>query len=262
MRRLFLTAIVVSLLVFCNIGASGAEIELLEETPDPTDTPTDMPIGIPTNPPTDAPTDSPTNAPTVSPTNVPTEDPTEMPIFIPPPMDDPTIAPTDPPTDQPTDAPTNSPTNAPTSDPTESPTESPTNDLNYVSSTFTVQNGFAFVVLTEGGAMFTLGEAPYGGLLPGDATFNTFDAPVSYIVASRFAFVAVLDDQTYIPWGVAAALTGAVPGFVSNVVANEAAFAGINATTGGVFALGSKHHGGNVLDNARCNGFAQQLSSD
>jgi len=131
-----------------------------------------------------------------------------------------------------------------------------------VPSSFTVQNGFAFAVPTIAGDLFTLGEAPYGGLMPGDVTFNTFDAPVSYIVASRFAFLAVLDDQTYMAWGVAAALTGAAPGFVSDVVANEAAFAGINVTTGGVFAIGSRHNGGNVLDNARCNGFAQQLSSD
>ena len=63
------------------------------------------------------------------------------------------------------------------------------------------------------------------------------------------------------PWGARTAIVGASAGQVTGLVANEAAFAGILSSTNGVIALGSKHNGGDVTSDARCNGFMDELSS-
>jgi alpha-tubulin suppressor-like RCC1 family protein len=127
-----------------------------------------------------------------------------------------------------------------------------------------VRNGFAFAAVGSDGHARTWGEAAYGG--DSSTVVARLQSNVSLIAAGRFAFAAVTANGSVAAWGVESARTGFTEGgaasaSLASLVANEAAFAGIDAVMGAVIAFGSKYHGGNVLDDAYCNGYSAELSA-
>jgi alpha-tubulin suppressor-like RCC1 family protein len=154
------------------------------------------------------------------------------------------------------------PTPAPTAKPTSAaPTRPPTTAPSYLTSvyesvSYKIRNGFAFAITAADGSGYAWGELPYGGNSTGVHSFLA--SGVTDIVPSRFSFAATNDAQDSAAfWGVG---VSGVATSIHGVVANEAAYAGVT-TTGAVAAFGSKHHGGDVTDDARCNGFSLKLSS-
>jgi hypothetical protein len=174
-----------------------------------------------------------------------------------------------PPRPAPTTRPTATPTVVPTH-PTPQPSSRPSApgqlSLDTLSSypTFRPRNGFAFAVVNTAGRAYTWGEGQYGG--DSTAVQGSLLGEVTAVVPSRYAFAALKSNGSVVPWGAqmnSASLTAyaSIPYAVDTLVANDAAFAGIDADTGRVVALGSKHHGGDVLDNRYCNGYSAQLSA-
>jgi hypothetical protein len=202
------------------------------------------------------PTSAPTNAPTLVPTPASTVPPTVRPTT------EPSQAPTPAPTAEPSAIPT-MPTSQPSSQPSVQPSSSHF-DAVLASPTYRVRNGFAFAATGTDGLTLTWGESSNGGDSSAVASF--LQSGVAAVTASRFAFAAVKSNGTAAAWGVGAAFVGlhsAGPVTLSptSVVATEASFAGLDAATGRVVAFGSKHHGGNVLDDQYCNGYSQELSA-
>jgi alpha-tubulin suppressor-like RCC1 family protein len=187
-------------------------------------------------------------------------------ILLSPPKPVPTVVPTAAPTVKPTAEPTRSPTAVPSTQPTSHPTSPGQLSLDTLSSypTFRPRNGFAFAVVNTAGRAYTWGEGQYGGDFA--AVQGSLLSDVISVVPTRYAFAALKSNGSVVPWGAqmnSASLTAyaSIPYAVDTLVANDAAFAGIDADTGRVVALGSKHHGGNVLDNRYCNGYSAQLSA-
>jgi hypothetical protein len=127
---------------------------------------------------------------------VPTTQPT-APTFIP------TPAPTATPTLQPTVLRSAQPTTQPSSQPSTQPTVNLQHQLSILSSpTFQPRNGFAFAALTSTGRVETWGEAQYGG--NSAAVRMLLTGNVTSIIHSRYAFVALMNDGSFVPWGNAA----------------------------------------------------------
>jgi hypothetical protein len=180
----------------------------------------------------------------------------------------PTSQPSRQPTRQPFGRPSAQPSAQPFTQPSAQPSTQPS--INAItlqtirtSPTYKVRNGFAFAVVTAGGKGLSWGEAAYGG--DSSAVLSALQSGVTAILGSRFAFAAIKTDHTLQLWGVNVSFDG--PAVLRNgtyqvnsLIANEAAFAGIDTATGRVVAVGSKHHGGNVLDDAYCNGHSALLS--
>jgi hypothetical protein len=167
------------------------------------------------------------------------------------------------PTGQPSVQPSSQPT-SPTSKPSNRPSSQPT-AVHYesvlASPTYRVQNGFAFAAIGDGGAVRTWGEAAYGA--DSSAVQAALNQDVARVVASRFAYAAVKSDGSVAVWGSMDA-SGPILGATvtaHSLVASEAAFAALEVGTGRVVATGSKHNGGNVLDDKYCNGYSAQLSA-
>jgi alpha-tubulin suppressor-like RCC1 family protein len=185
----------------------------------------------------------------------------------------PTLAPTFVPTTHPTANPTSQPSSQPSTQPTAQPSTQPSTQPSInpdalqsilASPTYKVRNGFAFAAVGADGKAQAWGEAAYGG--DASAVQSQLQSGVAAIVPSRFAFAAIKADGSVTLWGVNITVSGldryrSLSYAVTGLVANDAAFAGVDATTGRVIAVGSKHHGGNVLDDAYCNGYSAQLSS-
>jgi hypothetical protein len=155
-------------------------------------------------------------------------------------------------------APTTKPTTKPTiAIPSKIPTAAPSYlPAIYESPTYKVRNGFAFAVTADDGSAYAWGELPYGGNATSAIGFLT--SGVSSIVPSRFAFAAVKNTASSAAlWGVG--VSGIVTS-IDGLVANDGAFAGVT-TIGAVAAFGVKHLGGDVTNDASCNGFSVQLSS-
>jgi alpha-tubulin suppressor-like RCC1 family protein len=175
------------------------------------------------------------------------------------------------PTSQPSGLPTGQPSALPSGQPSALPSGQPTTQPSAVfentflaSPTYKVSNGFAFAAVGAQGETRSWGEGPYGGNSTAVASFLAAD--VVRVTASRFAFAAVKADGSIAPWGVSGATSsvedlGAVTLSPDTLVASEGAFAGVERVTGRVIAFGSKHTGGNVLDDAYCNGYSQELSA-
>jgi len=121
-----------------------------------------------------------------------------------------------------------------------------------------VRNGFAFARIDSLGTVWSWGEAAYGGA---GAPSTARDAV--QVVGSRFSFAAVQTDGSVVVWGLDRdglgsealnAINGGGSGSgslnFSTLVANEAAYAGIATTAGGVVSFGSTKHGGNVRSSA------------
>jgi hypothetical protein len=130
--------------------------------------------------------------------------------------------------------------------------------------TYRPRNGFAFAAVNTAGRAYTWGEGQFGG--NSTAVQDSLLIDVTSVVPTRFAFAALKSDGSIVPWGAqmnadSLAAYASIPYAADTLVANEAAIAGIDAATGRVIAFGSKHHGGNVLDNRYCNGNSAQLSS-
>jgi hypothetical protein len=177
--------------------------------------------------------------------------------------------PTSQPSSQPSRLPSRQPTSQPASDPTSQPSSQPSIEPATVltirsSPSYMVRNGFAFAVVTADGKGLSWGEVAYGG--DSSAVQSALQSGVTAIVGSRFAFAAIKADRSLQLWGANVSFDG--PAVfrngtyqVSTLIANEAAFAVVDSVTGKVIAVGSKHHGGNVLDDAYCNGYSAQLSA-
>jgi hypothetical protein len=175
------------------------------------------------------------------------------------------------PTRQPTRLPTSQPSGQPSSQPSRQPSAQPSSmptmhDIRLIvsSPTYKVRNGFAFAAVGTAGRVRTWGEEPYGG--DSSEVQSTLQGGIQSVVATRFAYAAISATGALTAWGVNASISGLarynVEGYsVTNLVANEIAFAGVDSSTGRVIAFGSKHHGGNVLDDAYCNGLSQELSA-
>jgi hypothetical protein len=201
-------------------------------------------------PPTFAPTAVPT-APSASPTAKPTTKPSASP------------------TSQPSSQPSSQPASRPSAQPSTQPSFQPSINADALQSilaspTYKVRNGFAFAAVGTDGKAQAWGEAAYGG--DASAVQSQLDSGVMSVVASRFAFAAIQTDGSMTLWGVNTTTSGldrygSLPYAVTNVVANPGAFAGVDTATGRVIAVGSQPGGGNVLDDAYCNGYSAQLSS-
>jgi hypothetical protein len=234
----------------------------------PSSRPTSKPSSQPTSPtaqPSSQPT-SPTSQPSSQPTS-PTSQPSSQPTS---PTSQPSSQPTSP-TSQPSGRPTQGPASLPSSLPTCCPSTQPSSRpstqptaIHYesvlASPTYRVQNGFAFAAIGDGGAVRTWGEAAYG------ADSSTVQAALSQdvarVMASRFAYAAVKSDGSVAVWG-SMETSGPILGATvtaHSLVAGDAAFAALEVGTGRVVATGSKHHGGNVLDDKYCNGYSAHLS--
>jgi hypothetical protein len=163
----------------------------------------------------------------------------------------------------PTIAPTSQPSRQPTSQPSTQPSVSALQTI-LVSPTYKVRNGFAFAAIGAGGKVSAWGEAQYGG--DTSTVQSQLQSGIASVVGSRFAFAAVTTGGSLALWGVNASTSGlarygSLMYSVGSLVANEAAFAGVDRLSGRVIAVGSKHHGGDVLDDAYCNGYSAQLSA-
>jgi hypothetical protein len=236
-------------------------------TADPSAAPSAGPSAAPTAVPTAAPTDVPTAAPSGAPTIEPSADPSAAPSAVPTAV--PTATPTAAPTVVPSAAPTVVPTAAPTvvpSQPMAQPVLPGQLSLDTLSSypTYRPRNGFAFAAVDTAGRAYAWGEGQHGG--DSSAVQGSLLSDVMSVIPARFAFAALKSNGSVVPWGAqmnseSLAANASIPYAVGTLIANEAAFAGIDAATGRVVAFGSKHHGGDVLDHRYCNGYSAQLSA-
>jgi hypothetical protein len=233
----------------------------------PSSRPTSKPSSQPTSPtaqPSRQPT-SPTSQPSSQPTS-PTSQPSSQPTS---PTSQPSSQPTSP-TSQPSGRPTQGPASLPSSLPTCCPSTQPSSRpstqptaIHYesvlASPTYRAQNGFAFAAIGDGGAVRTWGEAAYGA--DSSAVQAALSQDVARVVASRFAYAAVKSDGSVAVWGSMEASGPTLGATVTahSLVAGEAAFAALEVGTGRVVATGSKHNGGNVLDDKYCNGYSAHL---
>eukprot|EP00600_Ochromonadales_sp_CCMP1393_P007123 CAMPEP_0174967040 /NCGR_PEP_ID=MMETSP0004_2-20121128/7367_1 /TAXON_ID=420556 /ORGANISM="Ochromonas sp., Strain CCMP1393" /LENGTH=573 /DNA_ID=CAMNT_0016216137 /DNA_START=64 /DNA_END=1789 /DNA_ORIENTATION=+ len=140
-------------------------------------------------------------------------------------------------------------------DPTASPTADP-----ITHQTYTSKSGFGFSALTPSGEVVTWGKVskddyPGAGVTTTEARVVA-PSGIDSIVASRSAFAAVKTGGTgLVAWGVEAAYAGAdayttySSGTITSLVANDAAFAGVDST-GKVFAFGAGANGGNISRSA------------
>jgi alpha-tubulin suppressor-like RCC1 family protein len=255
----------------------------------PTCVPSEIPSALPSTDPTAAPSAVPSERPTAEPTTAaPTVTPTAPPSYSPTmepsgsPTAEPTTSPTPLPTPQPSGSPSSGPSSLPSGQPSSLPTSQPTPvrpssspstqpssqpstrpstshmDSILTSPSYKTRNGFAFAAVSANGITRTWGEMQYGG--DSSAVAHLLGSNVSRVIAGRFSFAALKTNGSVAVWG-AQATSGGFSRAISNVVATELAFAGIEQSTGAVVAFGSKHHGGDVQDNEYCNGYAVQLSS-
>jgi hypothetical protein len=231
----------------------------------PSSRPSARPSARPTAQPSREPSTQPSAEPSVPPSAQPSARPSSQPSSVPSPC--PSGQPSAQPFSQPSQRPTSQPTGLPTS-PTSKPSSRPSSQPTAVhyesvlaSPTYRVQNGFAFAAIGDGGAVRTWGEAAYGA--DSSAVQAALNQNVARVVASRFAYAAVKSDGSVAVWGSMNA-SGPILGATvtaHSLVAGEAAFAALEVGTGRVVATGSKHHGGNVLDDKYCNGYSAQLSA-
>jgi hypothetical protein len=181
----------------------------------------------------------------------------------------PSLQPSAQPFGQPSAKPSSQPSCQPLSSPSAQPTSQPSIDpialqTILASPTYKVRNGFAFAVVTANGKALSWGEAVYGG--DSSAVQSALQSSVTGIVGARFAFAAIRTDYSLHLWGSNETISGPAAFRdgtyqLSALIANEAAFAGVDTQTGKVIAVGAKHHGGDVLDDAYCNGYSAQLSA-
>mmetsp|Transcript_4440 Transcript_4440/g.7299 ORF Transcript_4440/g.7299 Transcript_4440/m.7299 type:complete len:713 (+) Transcript_4440:181-2319(+) len=170
---------------------------------------------------------------------------------------------------------TASPTSQPSSQPSSVPSSAPSNPAetilslrqNLSSATYTMTSGFGFAVQSPAGAVVKWGkfdktDYPAAGDWSTEAT-TVLDASAadSGIVQGRTASVALKSTGGLEAWGVPAAYVGAEayatsPVFTS-LVANEAAFAGLDSA-GAVYTFGFDGAGGNISQSA----YATELSSN
>jgi hypothetical protein len=239
----------------------------------PTAPPSAEPTLVPTASPSAEPTAGPSAVPTVVPSAVPSVEPTAAPTAAP------SVVPTLVPTAAPSTAPSADPSTVPTVDPTGKPTASPTtrpsaqpssqpssSHLQQVRSspTYTVRNGFAFAATGPNGGVHTWGEGKHGG--NSSAVHKSLKSGIARVIGTRFAYTAVHTNGSVAGvWGVAStsilSRSGPVALLSASMVATEGSFAAIEAGTGRVIAFGAKDVGGNVLDDAHCNGYSLQLSA-
>jgi alpha-tubulin suppressor-like RCC1 family protein len=205
----------------------------------------------------------------LNPTSQPSSQPSQRP------SSQPTALPSTRPSSQPTALPSRQPSSLPSAQPSAQPVSTPTLQPSVnlpalrsilSSPTYRVRNGFAFAVLTSTGAVITWGEATYGG--DSSSVHVSLMSDVVEVVAGEAGYCAIKADGHLVTWGVNVVTTGvdqyaAIPYVLSagSVVANEGAFAGVDVTTGRVISIGSKFVGGDVLGDAFCNGYSQQLSA-
>jgi len=235
-----------------------------------------------TVPPTSQPSAQPSSSPT-SPTSAPSAQPSSLPTS---PTSQPTVQPSSLPTNVPSARPSSVPTSVPSSHPSSQPssalTKATVDELLLSSPTYKVRNGFSFAHLVtsseegdESGRVVTWGELHYGG--NSSLVQAQLQSGVVEVVGSRFAFAVHKADGSMTAWGAPAAIRGvamfetppppppaaAYNHSITSLVANEVAFAGISSVNGGkVLALGSKQHGGDVLNDKFCSGFSTQLSAN
>jgi hypothetical protein len=256
---------------------------------EPTLVPTAGPSALPTVVPTAPPSAEPTLVPTASPSAEPIAGPSAVPTVVPSavPSVEPTVAPTAAPSVVPTLVPTAAPSTAPSADPSTVPTVDPTgkptanpttrpsaqpssqpssSHLQQVRSspTYTVRNGFAFAATGPNGGVHTWGEGKHGG--NSSAVHTSLKSDIARVIGTRFAYTAVHTNGSVAGvWGVAStsilSRSGPVALLPASMVATEGSFAAIEAVTGRVVAFGAKDVGGNVLDDAHCNGYSLQLSA-
>jgi len=167
--------------------------------------------------------------------------------------------------------PSSPPTVAPTVGPSPDPTASPTRAF-FAGETFQSKSGYGFSAITPAGEVVTWGKIskddyPSIGVVSTEARTILSVGEGSSIVASRTAYAALKAGGAGLTaWGVKAAYTGAsqfdtTASAITNLVANDAAFAGVLAATGTVIAFGAAAHGGNVTDPVASNGHALMLAS-
>jgi alpha-tubulin suppressor-like RCC1 family protein len=238
--------------------------------------PTAAPSSSPTVRPTAVPTSEPSPQPSRQPSNQPSTQPSRQPVSAPSslPSRQPSTQPSARPSTQPLSRPSAQPSSRPSCQPTFQPSSQPSSvpsiinpaalDSILASATYKVRNGFAFTAVGAGGKVSAWGEAQYGG--DASAVQSQLQSGVTAVVGSRFAFAAVKADGSLTLWGVNISTTGlarfgSLTYAVGTIAANENAFAGVDSATGRVIAVGSKHHGGDVLDDAYCNGYSAQLSA-
>jgi hypothetical protein len=202
-------------------------------------------VANPTSQPSSQPSRQPTSRPSVQPASIPSSQPSRRP------------------TAQPSCQPVGAPTAQPSSQPSTQPSVSALQSI-LASPTYKVKNGFAFSAIGAGGKVSAWGEAQYGG--DAFAVQSQLQSGVVSITPSRFAFAAVTAGGSLAIWGVNTSFAGlaryrSLSYSVTSLVATEAAFVGVDGLTGRVIAVGSKHNGGDVLDDAFCNGYSAQLSA-
>jgi hypothetical protein len=229
----------------------------------PTSKPSTQPSSQPSGHPSSQPSSEPSGHPSCQPSSQPSRQPSSQP------SGHPSIQPSGKPSAQPASCPTSRPSSQPSRQPSSQPSTQPsinlpTAQLIQSSPTYKVRNGFAFAAIGAGGKAEAWGEALYGG--DAFAVQSELNANVAEVVASRFSFAAITADGSLGLWGVNASAAGllrygSLSYALTGLVANEAAFAGVDSATGRVIAVGSKHHGGNVLDDAYCNGYSLELSA-
>jgi hypothetical protein len=238
----------------------------------PSRQPTGQPSCVPTQQPMSAPSSQPTTQPSRRPSSQPSRTPTSQPLAHPTarpstsPTQDPSAQPSSSPSSQPLSRPSLRPSCQPSAQPSSQPSINPSSLQSILASpTYKVRNGFAFAVVTADGKALSWGEAAYGG--DSSAVQSALQSGVTGIVSSRFAFAAVKTAGLIVLWGVNSSIAGLERYHLAGnsqarvFVATEAAFAGVDGATGRVIAVGSKHHGGDVLDDAYCNGYSAQLSA-
>jgi hypothetical protein len=241
----------------------------------PTAVPTAAPSGVPITEPSADPSATPSAAPTAMPTAAPTVEPSADPSAAPSavltatPSGAPTVEPSADPSAAPSAVSTVVPAAAPTavpSQPIAQPALPGQLSLDALSSypTYRPRNGFAFAAVDTAGRAYAWGEGQHGG--DSSAVQGSLLSDVMSVIPARFAFAALKSNGSVVPWGAqmnseSLAAYASIPYTVATLIANEAAFAGIDAATGRVVAFGSKHHGGNVLDNRYCSGSSAQLSA-
>lgn len=157
------------------------------------------------------------------------------------PRGQPTAHPSSHPSVPPTRQPSAQPFAAPSSQPSSQPTETFLRLIKKIraSPIYQAKNGFAFAATTAAGTVVTWGEGPHGG--DSSAVQSKLTDHVTQVVPAQYAYAALKDGGSVVPWGLPDSVRIADaygPGSIvlSELVANEAAFAGIDAHTGGVVA--------------------------
>jgi hypothetical protein len=253
----------------CVPSAVPSALPSTDPTAAPSAVPSERPTADPTTAtPTVTPTAQPSHSPTMEPSVSPTAEPTASPTLLPTPQPSgsPSSGPSSLPSGQPSSLPTSQPTpvrpsGSPRTQPSSQPSTRPSTshmDSVLTSPSYKTRNGFAFAAVSANGITRTWGELQYGG--DSSAVAHLLGSDVSRVIAGRFGFAALKTNGSVAVWG-AQATSGGFSRAISNVVATELAFAGIEQSTGAAVAFGSKHHGGDVQDNEYCNGYAVQLSS-